>query len=64
MESDPKLQQGTQDNHDVMVDDGGSLYYLLFPAGVNEMTERQVVADFLDGYDGDCEPEEVDVVFP
>ena len=42
--------------------DGGELYYLACPAGTT-MTEDGVVADFMDGYDGDISEDEIEVTF-
>ena len=51
-----------QNDYDVIVDDGGRLYYLQFTAG--PMSEDEIVADFMDGYDGDISEDEIEVVFP
>lgn len=51
-----------QNDYDVIVDDGGRLYYLQFTSG--PMSEDEVVADFMDGYDGDISEDEIEVVFP
>ena len=56
------MTQATQENYDVMVYDGGALYYLGFPAG-ETMTEEEVIADFMNGYDGDISEDEIEVTF-
>lgn len=56
------MTQATQENYDVMVYDGGALYYLNFPAG-ETMTEEEVIADFMTGYDGDISEDEIEVTF-
>ena len=57
-----KKMTENEDKYDVIVDDGGRIYYLQFVAG--PMTEDEIIADFIDGYDGDIDPSEVEVVFP
>jgi len=57
-----KMTQATRENYDVMVYDGGELYYLTFPAGVT-MTEDEVIDDFMVGYDGEISEDEIEVTF-
>jgi hypothetical protein len=56
------MTQATRENYDVTVYDGGELYYLSFPAGTT-MTEVEVIADFMDGYDGEISEDEIEVTF-
>ena len=58
-----KMTQATREKYDVMVYDGGVLYYLDFPAGA-KMTKEEVIADFMAGYDGEISEDEVEVTFP
>ena len=56
-----KMKHMIEDQHnaDVIVDDGGRIYELRFLNG--PMTEDDVIADFMDGYDGEID--EIDVIF-
>ncbi len=55
-----RLSHGTMENYDVMVDDGGMVYYLLLSDG--PMTDTEIADDFLDGYDGECSADELDII--
>ena len=52
-----KMLQATQESHDVIIYDGGCVYYLDFPEGTDEMSPQQVADDFLEKYDGEQEVE-------
>ena len=57
-----KNMKENENNYDVIIDDGGRIYKMEFLAG--PMTEPEIIADFMDGYDGDIEAAEIDITFP
>lgn len=50
-----------QNEYDVIVDDGGRIYYLQFLDGA--MSEQEIIDDFIEGYDGEISEDEIEVVF-
>ena len=57
-----KNMRENENKYDVIIDDGGRIYKMEFLAG--PMTELEIIADFMDGYDGDISEEDISIAYP